>query len=1069
MNKMRKKLASVVTAAAMAAAMVLPAAAASPVTVAVTGSDTGAAAYINDDWRTMVSPDVADELGLTATVSGNSVTYTDGVTTRTYTVGDVVEDTAVELVDGTIYVPFAPLAQAFGFAVTWDGAAGVAGAQGEGGMTDYDSITQLDYDYSQAAQLPLTGWYTKSIDVDGNGQLDDGRSVTVYVSPEASVRSYFTIVAVPDGEDTQQFLEDEGWIDLADQKGEALFVLEPGVQGWADAATEKAYVDAAVAFLKSGNNIHSQNVFSTYGEFYAVGYGAGAAALEGWAAANPIFVISQAYVGGASAGDAYLDSVSSTLYDGVSSNGDITDVLDETLAQVGIAGEMAPKDVPVPTWLAGYTGSEEHWKTANDCVADIEGDTYYQDIDSDAYATDYANDQLPEGTEYGISQVKVTGEESTAPTAAEIYEFLSIYTRYDNTFAYSNALAYRLDYTEARVAAQQKAKDGQVKETLSDGTQIWGQADVEIADHGTVQVGVIAFSDNSGDDQWDPREYILYIPDGFEGKELPILMIYPGNSQTDSIFMDSTLWWQIAEEEGIALVFVCETYSSSPSSVSHADSDIFYNSLITILEEQIDGKYADLDFTRIYGSGQSAGSAATQGFAITNPEFFAAVGSTSATSSAGENAANELIPSMLITGQMDMGNMPDGFASTSLQAWAKYMLSAAGIDKEFTAADATMTQVDSRHDVYSWSKMIDGTEISLVQWSECLLRPHNCYPSDMPILWDFVKHFSFVKDEDGSITRYYSPSAFEQDDLIVIDYIDNSKPVDDDDDDDDGHHSGGSSGSSTKYYSIDVENPRNGDVDVTPHRASAGTRVTIELDPDRGYEVGSVVVIDEDGDEVELTEQSETKYTFRMPKGDVEIEVSFVRIDLEPSEPDRMPFVDVSENAWFYNAVAYAYHNGLMSGTSGNTFSPDNTLTRAMIVQVLYAMEGAPAAGQSAFTDVPENAWYADAVNWAAENGIASGYGNGLFGPEDNVTREQVATILYGYARAKGYGITDTASLAAFTDASSISAYAVDAMSWAVGAGLISGMGDGIVAPQGNATRAQFAAMLLNFCENVAR
>ena len=943
--------------------------------------------------------------------------------------------------------------------------------EGKEAGRDLDSITDLEYDYSQAAQLPLTGWFTKNIDVDGNGKMDDGRTVKVYIAPEASIRSYFTIVAVPDGEDTYTFLEENGWFALADEKGEGLFVLEPGEGGWGNATAEKEYVDAAIAFLKSGNNVHRQNVFSTFGEFYVAGYGAGAAAVEGWAAANPIFVISQAYVGGTSAGDAYLDSVSATLYDGSSSNGDITDVLDETLAQVGIAGEMAPKDVPVPTWLAGYTGSEEHWKTANDCVADIEGDTYYQDIDSDAYATDYANDQLPEGTEYGISQVKVTGEESTAPTAAEIYEFLSIYTRYDNTFAYSNALAYRLDYTEARVAAQQKAKDGQVKETLSDGTQIWGQADVEIADHGTVQVGVIAFSDNSGDDQWDPREYILYIPDGFEGKELPILMIYPGNSQTDSIFMDSTLWWQIAEEEGIALVFVCETYSSSPSSVSHADSDIFYNSLITILEEQIDGKYADLDFTRIYGSGQSAGSAATQGFAITNPEFFAAVGSTSATSSAGENAANELIPSMLITGQMDMGNMPDGFASTSLQAWAKYMLSAAGIDKEFTAADATMTQVDSRHDVYSWSKMIDGTEISLVQWSECLLRPHNCYPSDMPILWDFVKHFSFVKDEDGSITRYYSPSAFEQDDLIVIDYIDNSKPVDDDDDDDDddGHHSGGSSGSSTKYYSIDVENPRNGDVDVTPHRASAGTRVTIELDPDRGYEVGSVVVIDEDGDEVELTEQSETKYTFRMPKGDVEIEVSFVRIDLEPSEPDRMPFVDVSENAWFYNAVAYAYHNGLMSGTSGNTFSPDNTLTRAMIVQVLYAMEGAPAAGQSAFTDVPENAWYADAVNWAAENGIVSGYGNGLFGPEDNVTREQVATILYGYARAKGYGITDTASLAAFTDASSISAYAVDAMSWAVGAGLISGMGDGIVVPQGNATRAQFAVMLLNFCENVAR
>ena len=766
MNKRSKKLASIITAAAMAAAMVIPAAAASPVTVAVNGADTGAAAYINDDWRTMVSPDIADELGLTASVSGDSVTYTDGQTTRTYTVGAAVGDTAVEQVDGIIYVPFADLAQAFGFGVTWDGAAGVAGAQGENGMTDYDSIAELAYDYSQAAQLPLTGWYTKSIDVNGDGQLNDGRSVTVYVSPEASIRSYFTIVAVPDGVDTRQFLEDEGWIDLMNQKGEALFVLEPGVQGWADAASEKAYVDAAIAFLKSGNNIHSQNVFSTYGEFYVAGYGAGAAAVEGWAAANPIFVISQAYVGGTSAGDAYLDSVSATLYDGVSSNGDITDVLDETLAQVGIAGEMAPKDVPVPTWLANYTGSEEHWKFANDCVAAAQGDTYYQDINSDAYATDYANDQLPEGTEYGISQVKVTGEESTAPTAAEIYEFLSIYTRYDNTFAYSNALAYRLDYTEARVAAQQKAKDGQVKETLSDGTQIWGQADVEIADHGTVQVGVIAFSDNSGDDQWDPREYILYIPDGFEGKELPILMIYPGNSQTDSIFMDSTLWWQLAEEEGIALVFVCETYSSSPSSVSHADSDIFYNSLITILKEQVDGVYADLDFTRVYGSGQSAGSSATQGFAVTNPEFFAAVASTSAVPSELSNQANEQIPVMLIVGQMDNGDMSAGFASERLHSWATYMLEMNGFDPDFNGDKASsVVNADSRHpELYVWSKTIGGEEVPLFQFSVCQLRPHNCYPSDLPILWDFLEHFSM--DENG--TRYYSASAFEQDDAVIL-------------------------------------------------------------------------------------------------------------------------------------------------------------------------------------------------------------------------------------------------------------------------------------------------------------
>ena len=112
---------------------------------------------------------------------------------------------------------------------------------------------------------------------------------------------------------------------------------------------------------------------------------------------------------GESAGDDYLASVSSKTYDGKSANGDITDVLDKTLKQVGIAGEIAPKDVPVPTWLAAYTGSDAHWKTANDCEAAAEGDTYYQKLDSDAYQTDYANSRLEAaGADHGISQVKVS-------------------------------------------------------------------------------------------------------------------------------------------------------------------------------------------------------------------------------------------------------------------------------------------------------------------------------------------------------------------------------------------------------------------------------------------------------------------------------------------------------------------------------------------------------------------------------------------------------------------------------------------------------------------------------------
>ena len=193
--------------------------------------------------------------------------------------------------------------------------AGVAVRLYELGGVDLDTITALEKDWTQAAQLPLTGWFTKNIDVEGD------RQVTVYISEEASIRSYFTVIAVPNGVDTQQFLEDEGWIDLMDQKGEALFVLEPGAEGWGSAAEEKAYMDAAIAFLKSGRNEAGINVFSTFGEFYLAGYGEGAAPLEAWAAENPIFVISQAFVNAASAGKAVLEEAGSVLYDGSNTSG----------------------------------------------------------------------------------------------------------------------------------------------------------------------------------------------------------------------------------------------------------------------------------------------------------------------------------------------------------------------------------------------------------------------------------------------------------------------------------------------------------------------------------------------------------------------------------------------------------------------------------------------------------------------------------------------------------------------------------------------------------------------------
>ncbi|WP_227103919.1 S-layer homology domain-containing protein [Intestinibacillus massiliensis] len=180
-------------------------------------------------------------------------------------------------------------------------------------------------------------------------------------------------------------------------------------------------------------------------------------------------------------------------------------------------------------------------------------------------------------------------------------------------------------------------------------------------------------------------------------------------------------------------------------------------------------------------------------------------------------------------------------------------------------------------------------------------------------------------------------------------------------------------------------------------------------------------------------------------------------------------FTDVTSGDWYAAAVEYVTGKGMMNGTSTAKFAPEDKLTRGMIAQVLYNLEGKPAASGAAFTDVASTAWYADAVNWAASKSIVSGYGNNKFGPEDPITREQMAAILYRYAQYKAYDVTAKGELAGFTDRSAVSGYAAEALEWAVGAKLMNGKGNGVLDPAGNATRAEVAQILMNFSENVAK
>ena len=273
--------------------------------------------------------------------------------------------------------------------------------------------------------------------------------------------------------------------------------------------------------------------------------------------------------------------------------------------------------------------------------------------------------------------------------------------------------------------------------------------------------------------------------------------------------------------------------------------------------------------------------------------------------------------------------------------------------------------------------------------------------------------------------------------------------------------SGGGSGSSDneRTYAIITEDDGNGSVTVSADEASAGTRITVTVKPDAGYELDELTVTDAKNKDLKVTKRSETTYTFHMADSKVTVEASFAK-DGTVQQPDTR-FDDVAKSAWYYNAVEYVAENGIMSGVSAREFAPNAGFSRAMLAQTLYAMSGKPAVkAEETFADVAANAWYADAVNWAAEKGYVSGVGDGKFAPDASVTREQMALILYRYA-----GSPDASGmvLREFADGDSVSAYAVDAIRWAVHEGLISGMENNTLAPQGTATRAQVAQILMNF------
>ncbi|WP_433363475.1 hypothetical protein ACQPZX_32200 [Actinoplanes sp. CA-142083] len=522
------------------------------------------------------------------------------------------------------------------------------------------------------------------------------RTAKVYISPETPIRSYFTVLADP-GKDLS------AWIRRADQRQEGLFILEPGPGGWGTPEEESAYVEEAMAFFQ--NNRY----FSIFGLHYLVGYGGGAPALEAWAVAHPLRVIAQVYVDSPGLSAAFLDSYASKQFDGTTDG--------YTPVEFPPGFDLIRYDETVlPTWYIhpdprSAGASLAYWKRANDVGRQTEhgvlGTVYQQRPGSPRWMTSHAG-----------PIAKVAVQPRRRPGVDDIIGFLTAYTRYENFFAYGNQLYERASYENIEV-------------------------------HTMMVNGFV-------------REYLVHVPRK-AGRKAPVLFVWPGNSQTDKVFVDATQWWKVAEREGFILVVVCEQYSTTSVSVSHRDSNLFFQQLRAVMTKDY-----DVDPTRFYSTGQSAGSQVTQNFAIAFPEYFAAVASTSFTvapDAAGNitmdgvayPASNRPIPNYQIYGYGDLqflaGTLWDD-TQNSLDSWAQYHLSVNRLTLD--QAESRRSGFHRRFQTWTWK----SRGIPVFKVTKNVYRSHNTMAEEQPLLWDFLKHYSREVAADGTVTRYYSPSAF---------------------------------------------------------------------------------------------------------------------------------------------------------------------------------------------------------------------------------------------------------------------------------------------------------------------
>lgn len=279
---------------------------------------------------------------------------------------------------------------------------------------------------------------------------------------------------------------------------------------------------------------------------------------------------------------------------------------------------------------------------------------------------------------------------------------------------------------------------------------------------------------------------------------------------------------------------------------------------------------------------------------------------------------------------------------------------------------------------------------------------------------------------------------------------------------------GGGGAVAPTTYDIVIPSALANTVKADKTKAAAGDTVTLTVSGE-----GTLTVTDANGKTVALTDLGSGKYTFKMPSA--KVSVGFKTTADQPCDGGKdcpsAPFTDVDTAKWYHLSVDYVLTHKMMNGVSSRAFAPNANLTRGMLVQILYNLEGKPKGTAANFSDVQADAWYAEAVGWAASNKVVTGYADGTFRPNAAVTREQAAAILYRYAQSKGIDVSvgENTNILSYVDVQQASEYAIPALQWAVGAGVLNGKNGGRLAPTGTATRAEIAAIMQRWCENIIK